>query len=125
MWQRETGQQVNGVIAIDPVTLGYLLKATGPVQLATGDTLTSDNAVKLLLSEAYARYSDPKVQDAFFASAASAVFEKVSSGGFDAKQFVAALTQSAGRGTAPALERRRVRRTAHRRDGRRRHAADR
>ncbi len=98
MWQRETGQQVNGVIAIDPVTLGYLLKATGPVQLATGDTLTSDNAVKLLLSEAYAKYSDPKVQDAFFASAASAVFEKVSSGGFDAKQFVAALTRSAGEG---------------------------
>lgn len=98
MWQRETGQRINGVIAIDPVTLGYLLQATGPVQLATGDTLTSDNAVKLLLSDAYAKYSDPKVQDAFFASAASAVFEKVSSGGFDAKQFVAALTQSAGEG---------------------------
>ncbi|MGW8429543.1 DUF4012 domain-containing protein [Curtobacterium citreum] len=98
MWKQRSGQEVNGVIAIDPVSLGYLLKATGPVQLATGDTLTSDNAVKLLLSEAYAKYSDPKVQDAFFASAASAVFEKVSSGGFDTKQFVAALTQSAGEG---------------------------
>lgn len=98
MWKQRSGQEVNGVIAIDPVTLGYLLKATGPVQLATGDTLTSDNAVKLLLSDAYAKYSDPKMQDAFFASAASAVFEKVSSGGFDAKQFVAALTRSAGEG---------------------------
>ncbi len=46
----------------------------------------------------YAKYADPNLQDAFFASAASAVFEKVSSGGFDAKQFVAALTQSAGEG---------------------------
>lgn len=95
MWKRETGTEVDGVLALDPVTLGYLLQATGPVTLQTGDTLTADNAVQLLLSDVYARYPDPKVQDAFFASAASSVFEKVSSGGFDAKQFVAALTKSA------------------------------
>ncbi|WIE76146.1 DUF4012 domain-containing protein [Curtobacterium sp. MCSS17_007] len=96
MWKRETGTEVDGVLAMDPVTLGYLLQATGPVSLPTGDTLTSDNAVRLLLSDVYARYPDPAVQDAFFASAASSVFEKVSSGGFDAKRFVAALTTAAG-----------------------------
>ena len=63
------------------------------MQLPTGDTLTSDNAVKLLLSDVYAKYTDPTAQDAFFAAAASSVFEKVSSGGFDTKKFVAALTQ--------------------------------
>jgi hypothetical protein len=92
MWKQKFGQQVDGVLAIDPVTLGYILRATGPVQLPTGDTLTSDNAAKLLLSDVYAKYPDPTVQDAFFASAASAVFEKVSSGGFDTKKFIAALT---------------------------------
>ncbi|PYY48076.1 DUF4012 domain-containing protein [Curtobacterium sp. MCBD17_023] len=92
MWKQKFGQQVDGVLAIDPVTLGYILRATGPVQLPTGDTLTSDNAAKLLLSDVYAKYPDPAVQDAFFASAASAVFEKVSSGGFDTKAFIAALT---------------------------------
>ncbi|WIB16067.1 DUF4012 domain-containing protein [Curtobacterium sp. MCPF17_050] len=92
MWKQKFGQQVDGVLAIDPVTLGYILRATGPVQLPTGDTLTSDNAAKLLLSDVYAKYPDPDVQDAFFASAASAVFEKVSSGGFDAKAFIGALT---------------------------------
>jgi nitrate reductase NapE component len=92
MWKQKFGQQVDGVLAIDPVTLGYILRATGPVQLPTGDTLTSDNAAKLLLSDVYAKYPDPAVQDAFFASAASAVFEKVSTGGFDTKKFIAALT---------------------------------
>ncbi|SBN62275.1 Protein of unknown function (DUF4012) [Curtobacterium sp. 9128] len=91
MWKQKYGETVDGVLAIDPVTLGYILKATGPVQLATGDTLTSDNAVQLLLSDAYAKYPDPTVQDAFFASAASAVFSKVSEGGFDPKAFIAAL----------------------------------
>jgi nitrate reductase NapE component len=98
MWKQKFGQQVDGVLAMDPVTLSYILKATGPVQLPTGDTLTSDNAVRLLLSDVYSKYPDPVVQDAFFASAASAVFEKVSSGGFDTQQFVAALTQSADEG---------------------------
>ncbi|ROP74744.1 DUF4012 domain-containing protein [Curtobacterium sp. PhB115] len=98
MWKQEHGQQVDGVLSIDPVTLGYILKATGPVTLATGDELTSDNAVQFLLSDAYAKYPDPAVQDAFFASAASAVFTKVSEGGFDPKEFIAALTTGVDEG---------------------------
>ncbi|WP_081827234.1 DUF4012 domain-containing protein [Curtobacterium sp. UNCCL17] len=98
MWKRQFGQRVDGVLSIDPVTLGYILKATGPVDLPTGDRLTSDNAVQLLLSDAYAKYPDPAVQDLFFASAASAVFTKVSAGGFDPKQFIAALTTGVDEG---------------------------
>jgi hypothetical protein len=94
MWKQRFGQQVDGVLAMDPVTLASILEATGPVQLPTGDTLTSDNAVKLLLSDVYAKYPDGNVQDAFFASAASAVFVKVSSGAFDPKAFIAALTDA-------------------------------
>ncbi len=98
MWKRQFGQRVDGVLSIDPVTLGYILKATGPVDLPTGDRLTSDNAVQLLLSDAYAKYPDPAVQDLFFASAASAVFTKVSEGGFDPKEFIAALTTGVDEG---------------------------
>jgi len=98
MWRQKFGQQVDGVLAIDPVTLSYILRATGPVQLPTGDTLTSDNAVKLLLSDVYAKYPDPAVQDLFFASAAKTVFDKVSSGSFDTKQFIGALTQGTDEG---------------------------
>ncbi|KAI3473602.1 hypothetical protein Pfo_031561, partial [Paulownia fortunei] len=51
-------------------------------QLATGDTLTADNAVQLLLSDVYTKYSDPAV----------------SGGGFDAKQFISALTKGTNEG---------------------------
>ena len=94
MWSQRFGLQVDGVISLDPVALSYLLKATGPVQLATGDQLTSENAVTLLLQDVYARYPDPTQQDAFFASAASAVFEKLAAGAVDPATLVSSLAQA-------------------------------
>lgn len=75
MWQSRFGVSVDGVLAIDPVALGYLLRGTGPVPLGNGDVLTSQNAVSLLLNEAYKRYPDQAEQNAYFASAAAAVFD--------------------------------------------------
>lgn len=94
MWKRQYGTEVDGVLSMDPVTLSYLLRATGPITLPTGDTLTSDNAVKLLLSDVYARYKIPAQQDLFFAGAAAAVFTKVSSGDLDPIKLIAALAQA-------------------------------
>ncbi|TAM69490.1 MAG: DUF4012 domain-containing protein [Microbacteriaceae bacterium] len=94
MWKLRFGTEVDGVISIDPVALSYLLTATGPVTVGTGDELTSDNVVRVLLSEAYARYSDPLQQNAFFASVAAAVFEKVARGGVDPRAMVTALARA-------------------------------
>ena len=96
MWRQRFGVQVDGVVSVDPVVLGYLLRATGPITLPTGDVLTSDNAVKLLLSDVYARYPDPPAQDAFFAAAASSVFEAVAGGRFDPAALVDVLAQAGG-----------------------------
>ncbi|RWZ46609.1 DUF4012 domain-containing protein [Labedella phragmitis] len=93
-WQDSFGTEVDGVIALDPTTLSYLLEATGPLTLATGDELTPDNAVKLLLQDVYERYPEPRVQDAFFASTAAEVFSAVSSGDVDPVAFIGALTQA-------------------------------
>lgn len=82
-WRADRGGAPTGVIAIDPVALSYLLEATGPVQLPTGDVLASDNAVQLLLNEVYLRYTDPAEQDAFFGVAADAVFDALLSGSAD------------------------------------------
>ncbi|MCC2034035.1 DUF4012 domain-containing protein [Microbacterium allomyrinae] len=81
MWVRERGGSLDGVIAIDPVALSYLLAATGPVTLDTGEVLTAENAVPLLLNEVYIRYPDYHDQDAFFASAAVGIFDALSRGG--------------------------------------------
>jgi hypothetical protein len=94
MWRQRFGVQVDGVMSIDPVALSYLLRATGPIKLQTGEMLTSDNAVQLLLTDVYSRYPDTRVQDAFFASAASAVFNAVATGAVDSSKMLDALTQA-------------------------------
>ncbi|MFJ6677548.1 DUF4012 domain-containing protein [Microbacterium sp. NPDC091382] len=88
---KREGRDVSSVMSIDPVALSYLLEATGPVRLPSGDELTSDNAVQLLLNEVYLRYEDPRQQDAFFASAAGAVFTAMTSGQVDPGKLVSAL----------------------------------
>lgn len=94
MWITANGGTVDGVVAVDPVVLSALLKATGPVDLPTGDRLTAANAVPLLLSEVYQRYEQPADQDTFFAEAASAVFGRLAAGGADGAKLVSALAQA-------------------------------
>lgn len=95
MWAREhDGQQVDGVIALDPVALSYLLAATGPIELPTGDVLTTETAVQLLLNDVYYRYERPADQDAFFAAAAAAVFDRLSRGDVDPAALVEALARA-------------------------------
>ena len=95
MWARQhAGQQVDGVVSLDPVALSYLLEATGPIELPTGDVLTPENTVPLLLNETYQRYPRPADQDAFFAAAAAAVFDRLSGGDVDPAKLVAALSRA-------------------------------
>lgn len=102
-WQRDIGaDQIDGVISIDPLALSRILVATGPIELVTGDTLSSENAVSLLLNEVYKRwdsYKYPELVDGFFAAAAGAVFDRVASGQFDLKNMATALTESAAQGS--------------------------
>ncbi|MCF0097209.1 DUF4012 domain-containing protein [Micromonospora sp. MH99] len=74
MFRRKTGTTVDGVLAIDPVVLSYLLKATGPVLVPGGVPLASEKVVQTLLNETYQRL-DNKRQDEYFASSAAAVFD--------------------------------------------------
>ncbi len=94
MWKQKFGDEVDSVIALDPVVLSHILVATGPVALPTGETLTSANAVQLLLRDVYVRYGDPAVQDDFFAAATAAVFEAISGDNVDPRALVGALIES-------------------------------
>jgi hypothetical protein len=95
MWRLKHGDAVDGVISIDPVALSYLLEATGPITLATGDVLRSEDAVDLLLHDVYLRYPDSEVQDAVFASVAESVFSAISSGDVEPAALVSALGRAA------------------------------
>lgn len=94
MWALKHGVQVDGVIAVDPVALSYLLAATGPVTLPSGDVLSSENAVQLLLNEVYLRYPDPAAQNQFFSEATSAVFGALLSGGGSPSDMLSALAHA-------------------------------
>ena len=94
MWRMQFGEQVDGVLSIDPVALSYLLRATGPITLPTGDELSSENAVQLLLTDVYSRYPDTEAQDLFFASAATSVFSAVAGGTADPIALITALAQA-------------------------------
>lgn len=94
MYRLKTGTDVDGVLAIDPVVLSYLLQTTGPVALPSGDALSADNAIPLLLNEVYLRYAKPADQDAFFAGAAGAVFQALADGRGSASGLISALTRA-------------------------------
>ncbi|KJL26333.1 DUF4012 domain-containing protein [Microbacterium azadirachtae] len=97
-WASDIHTDFQGVLSIDPVALSYVLEATGPVTLATGDQLTSQNAVSLLLNEVYFRYPQSKDQDAFFASAADSIFTKVTAGEASPVKLIQALFRAADEG---------------------------
>ncbi|WBB68968.1 DUF4012 domain-containing protein [Micromonospora sp. WMMD812] len=84
MFRRKTGTKVDGVLAVDPVVLSYLLKATGPVLVPGGVPLASDTAVRTLLNETYQRL-DNREQDTFFAASAAAVFNTLFTKNVDSK----------------------------------------
>ena len=90
--KQENDVDVDGVISLDPVTLSYLLKGIGPIELADGTRLTSDNAVDVLLNNVYVNYPDGKDQDAFFQSATGQIFDKVVAGAGDPTAVLEALT---------------------------------
>ncbi|MET3709261.1 hypothetical protein ABIB17_003911 [Arthrobacter sp. UYEF6] len=109
MWETKTGERLDGVLSMDPVSLAYVLNATGPVELAdpalqrmeTGNmptTLSSQNVVKSLLSDVYAEIPAPELQDIYFATVAHQVFRAVSSGTTDAKVLIDGLTRGANEG---------------------------
>jgi uncharacterized protein DUF4012 len=52
MWRAATGEPVDGVLALDPVSLQALLSAEGPIDVA-GQPLTMENVVEYLLLQQY------------------------------------------------------------------------
>ncbi|CAH0266897.1 hypothetical protein SRABI83_03538 [Arthrobacter sp. Bi83] len=109
MWEQKMGTHLDGVISVDPVSLGYILDATGPIKLddpeiqrlmgvALPTELNGKNVVKTLLSDVYRAIPEPAMQDIFFASVAKKVFSAVSNDSSDRRRLIERLTQAASEG---------------------------
>lgn len=109
MWERKTGQRVDGVVSVDPVALGYILDATGPVLLSEPELqqmmdlglpreLNGQNVVPTLLSDVYAKIEEPRLQDAYFAGVAQEIFGALLNQQSDPQKLVAGMSRAVAEG---------------------------
>ncbi len=98
LWSESKGVDVDGVVATDPVALGLLLKATGPIATPEGAELQADTVAALLLNQVYLQVRDPAAQDALFSSAARTVLSAVVAGQGAPADLVDALAEAARQG---------------------------
>jgi Protein of unknown function (DUF4012) len=98
MWKKHSGQQVDGVIAVDPTALGYLLAVTGPATLPDKTQISGTNAVALTQATSYAEFpgTSPAAiaqRKAYQLGIASAASKKI----LGARGELTALLQAAGK----------------------------
>jgi len=92
LWKRQFGQSLDGVIAVDPSALSYMLKATGPITLPSGKILTAENLVAQTLSTAYKEYEkDNAARKQYLVSIINATFKQLLDGEFNKLQMARAL----------------------------------
>lgn len=82
MYQKATGNPVDGVIQIDSMGLSALLRGVGPVTVPDLGVVNADNAVALTLNEAYTRFPDRPVRQEYLGQIANAAFDKLLSGNY-------------------------------------------
>ncbi|MCV7421503.1 DUF4012 domain-containing protein [Mycobacterium yunnanensis] len=79
MWAQQSGMDVDGVVAIDPVALSYILGASGPVVMPSGETVTEGNVVELTESTVYDRFpTDQVARKQYLQDVANEVVKKIS-----------------------------------------------
>jgi hypothetical protein len=86
--------EYDGVIGVDPVTMGYMLSGLGSVKVGDGLTINGRNAVGTLLNGVYLRYpTSPKKQDDVFKVAARRIFNAMVGGKGNSQTVIRALVQ--------------------------------
>ncbi|MGE2724320.1 DUF4012 domain-containing protein [Mycolicibacterium pulveris] len=97
MWAEESGMNVDGVIAIDPVALSYILSAVGPVTMPDGERITADNVVELTESTVYERFPDDQAaRKQYLQDVASEVVNKITGPVESPGKLLDALGKAAG-----------------------------
>lgn len=61
-WQRTHGERLDGVVAVDPVALSYVLAGSGPFPVPGHQPLRASTVVDTTLREAYARFGSDSVE---------------------------------------------------------------
>lgn len=98
MYRAEAREPVDGVLAMDPIVLETMMRATGPITVEgpQGDrsSIAAGQVVDLLLRDAYLEFEDPADQDRFLISLVNAFWSKIQAGDFDPARLGAALGEA-------------------------------
>ncbi|MGI8761672.1 MAG: DUF4012 domain-containing protein [Jatrophihabitantaceae bacterium] len=111
MWEKVSGEHVDGALALDPTALGYFLGATGPAALPSGQVITSQNIVALTERDEYSIFSNTAQRKAFLVSVLKASSKRLTSGSGNALALARAMVQASEAqrllawSSDPALER--------------------
>ncbi len=97
MWERKSGEHIDGAITLDPTALSYFLRVTGPATLPDGTTVGADTVVDSTQRELYARFAtDNAARKQYLIDVARAVETKVlGGGGGNSTQLVKAAARAA------------------------------
>jgi hypothetical protein len=99
MWMQQSGMNVDGVIAIDPVALSYILGAVGSVTMPDGETVTMGNVVELTESTVYFRFpTDQIARKKYLQDVASEVVKKITGPVESPRQLLDALGKGVSEG---------------------------
>lgn len=99
MWSQQTGQNVDGAIAIDPIALSYILGAVGSITLGDGEKVTKDNVVELTESTAYVRFpTDQAARKQYLQDIANAAVRKMLGPVQSPRDLLEALGKAVGEG---------------------------
>lgn len=94
LWKKKFGENLDGVIAVDPSALSYILKSTGPITLPNGEKITAENVVSETLEKAYKRFEkDNKARKDYLVQILDAAAAKVISLEFDKRKMLAGITR--------------------------------
>lgn len=96
MYEARNDRRLDGVISVDVVALQTVVGVLGPIDVPElGEAITGENAARVLLSDAYARFADDKeARRRVLGLAASAVTKRLSAGGYEYGPLVQGLGQS-------------------------------
>ncbi|MGZ8637342.1 MAG: DUF4012 domain-containing protein [Actinomycetota bacterium] len=99
LYERGTGEALDGVVLADPFVLEALLRATGPVEAPSlGTTLTAEDVVAFTANRAYSEFEDSTTRKIALGEAAAAVFAGFMSGQGSPFDGAVALARATGDG---------------------------
>ena len=80
MWERVSGQHVDGAVAVDPTVLGFILAATGPVTVHGVIPVNAANVVPLVQRDEYTLFKDNAARKQFLVAILKATSNALISG---------------------------------------------